>query len=44
MKIIIIQGRKATILRKWAVNPDYYVVIKFEDDNTTHIVFNQFNY
>jgi|APCry1669189000_1035189.scaffolds.fasta_scaffold02413_7 hypothetical protein len=41
---ISIKGRKATILKKWNVNPDYYVVIVFEGETKRHIVLNEFNY
>lgn len=41
---INIQGKKATILRKWSVNPDYYVVVIFEGETKEHVVFNQYGY
>ena len=41
---ISIQGKRATILRKWSVNPDYYVIVVFYGETKEHIIFNQFNF
>jgi hypothetical protein len=41
---ITIQGKKATIIRKWAVNPDYYVIVVFNGEPKEHIVLNEYGY
>ena len=41
---ITIQGRKATIIRKWGMNPEYYVVVVFDGETTEHTVLNHWGY
>jgi hypothetical protein len=38
------QGRPYIVLRKYGMNPDYYIVVRFLDNGKEAIIFNEIGY